>query len=114
MKRLILLIAVICGVGLIVIVGVRQKHAQINPSAAFIIPDDRLPSVTEMALRGDGGAAARLSKHFLEKRDYRLAYTWMQRADRLGYPQAKANLEAMRQFLPSDITTQGGRTPAHP
>ncbi len=70
------------------------------------LKDDALAADTVAAKNGDAAAAARVSRHFLVKKQWRLAYTWMLRAKQLGDPGAESDLNEMRKFLPPDAITE--------
>ena len=106
MQRVIIRSAV--GAILLVLVGfvlfryVYLANLRVTPSLA--IPADRIVAVTTAATRGDADAAARLSRHYAEKRDLRASWVWMQRAKRLGYAGADQDLKVMREAYPPEVT----------
>ena len=83
------------------------KHQQrLGPTSSIELKDDSLAVATAAAKNGDAAAAARVSRHFLVKKQYRLAYTWMLRAKQLGDPEAESDLNEMRKFLPPNAITE--------
>jgi hypothetical protein len=104
MKSARLTIRIIVGALLLVLIAsVLCRHiylANLHGVPSLAIRDDQISDVTIAARAGDAKAAARLGRHYLEKRDYRASWIWMQRAKRLGDPTAEANLTEMRKFFP--------------
>jgi hypothetical protein len=105
-KRLIVRISVAALLLLLIVAVVFRfvylANLRVTPSVA--IPEEQLPVVTASAQNGDANSAARLSRHYLEKRNYRMSWIWMQRASRLGYPSADSDLTEMRKLFPPDAT----------
>jgi hypothetical protein len=82
----------------------QRAHRRITPTLA--IPADQLPAVVESARGGDANSAARLSRHYLQIRDYRDSWIWMRRAQRSGYAGAESDLNEMRKFFPPDAVVE--------
>jgi TPR repeat protein len=93
-------------VGFVLVRYVYLANLHVTPSLA--ISEDRIAAVTSAAERGDADAAARLSRHYAEKRDLRASWVWMQRAKRLGYPGADQDLKVMREAFPPEATKEDG------
>jgi hypothetical protein len=109
MQRNRLVVRVFVGALLLVLVVVALRflylaNRRITPSVA--IPDNQISEVTTAARAGDAKAAAQLGRHYLEKRDYRASWIWMQRAKRLGDPTAEENLTEMRKLFPPEAITE--------
>jgi hypothetical protein len=109
MQRTRLIVRIVVGAVLLVLIALVLRyeylsHLRIRPSVA--IPEQQFPAVIAAARNGDGAAAARLSRHYLEKQDYRTSWVWMERAKRFGYPGADSDLTEMRKFLPPDATKE--------
>ena len=106
MQRRRVAVLVFVGVLLLIVSAVVWQHARrrVTPSAA--IAPDQLSIVIESARAGDPNSAARLSRHYLQIRDYRDSWIWMQRAQRSGYPSAASDLTEMRKFFPLDAVRQ--------
>ena len=83
-------------------VYIYKSHQRLDPRSSIELTQDDLVAATAAANNGDAAAAARLSRHFLTKKQYKLAYTWMLRAKQLGDPGAESDLNEMRKFLPLD------------
>ncbi len=93
----------LCLVALIVgAVYIYKSHERLGPRSSIELAQDDLAAATAAANNGDAAAAARLSRHFLIKKQYKLAYTWMLRAKQFGDPGAESDLNEMRKFLPPD------------
>ena len=96
---------------LVTLTVVNRANRRTTPSVA--ISADQIPRVTAADESGDGGAAARLSRHYLEMRDYRNSWIRMEQAKRLGYPAADSNLTEMRKFFPPDAITEDSDATRH-
>ena len=109
MQRARPIVRIIVGALLLALIGIvvfRYVYlANLRATPSLAIPEDQISAVTIAARSGDGAAAARLGRHYLEKRDYRASWIWMQRAKRLGDPTAESNLTEMRKFFPADAIT---------
>ena len=108
MQRVIVRTAV--GIVLLVllcVVAYRYVYlANLRMIPSLAISEDRIASVIAAARSGDADSAARLSRHYAEKRDLRASWVWMQRAKRLGYPGADQDLKVMREAYPPDATKE--------
>lgn len=83
-----------------------KRQQRLDPTSSIELRDDAFAAATAAAKEGDAKAAARISRHFLVKKQYNLAYTWMLRAKQLGDPGAESDLNEMRKFLPPDAITE--------
>lgn len=83
-------------------VYIYKSHQRLGPKSSIELTQDDVAATTAAANRGEASAAAKLSRHFLSKKQYKLAYTWMLRAKQLGDPGAESDLNEMRKFLPPD------------
>ena len=96
----VVVVALLLLVAVVTVTVTSRATRRTTPSVA--IPADQLPVVSAAAHRGSAGAAAQLSRHYLEARDYRSSWVWMQRAQQFGDPAAESNLAEMRKFFPPD------------
>ena len=108
----ILVGALLLLLALVAFTVVERSNQRITPSVA--VPAEQVPRVIAAADSGDAGAAARLSKHYLQVRDYRNSWIRMEQAKRLGHPGADSDLTELRKLLPSDAITGDLDATQHP